>query len=110
MPSKERVKSKDYQGPLRKPGEQCEPATAKEDDGAQKSASSVNESENGRTHLLAFFDRVTQLRRQCYGDATVFGEIFLLQSIALIFTNHLASLDITKQSGPWATDQRTRKT
>jgi len=61
MPSKDRVTSKDYNEPLRKPGEQCEPATAKEDDidGAQKSASSVNESENGRTHLLAFFDRVT---------------------------------------------------
>lgn len=46
MPNKGRVTAKDYPEPLRKPGEQCEPATAKEDDGAQKSASSVNESEN----------------------------------------------------------------
>lgn len=49
MPVKGRVTSKDYQEPLRKPGEKYEPATAKEDDGAQKSASSTDESENGKT-------------------------------------------------------------
>ena len=52
MPGKGNITSKDYQAPLRRPGEKLEASTTQDQDGGKDFSSAPNESEKGEIMQL----------------------------------------------------------